>query len=104
MKRLLLSALLLAACSIGPQWDNHKPIDCKQAKSELDILDSAHDRIYGLIASGKVTKTSLVKPDTKAAMILGGDYPTADYVTVQDYVQALEIRRDNVNGACGIKS
>jgi hypothetical protein len=95
-----ISLILLCGCSIGPQFDNLRPVDCAGSDAELKALDDGRAAAGDAAMKGETT----IAPSADAAGSLAGDYPdvVADGQSVRtsDYWSAIELRTNDVLGAC----
>ena len=95
-----ISLILLCGCSIGPQFDQKRPVDCAEADNEMKALAEGHDAALDAGLKGEPS----IAPAEGPAAYLAGDYPdvAAKGLSVRtlDYYSALELRANDVNGAC----
>lgn len=104
MQRLIMPAIsliLLCGCSIGPQFDQQRPVDCG-ASSPNETSALAEGRTAAGDAGMKGEQS--VAPAAGPAAYLAGDYPEVaakgQSVRTLDYWSALELRTNDVLGAC----
>lgn len=95
-----ISLILLCGCSIGPQFDNLRPVDCAESDNELKALAEGHDAALDAGLKGEQS----IAPAAGPAAYLAGDYPEVaakgGSVRTLDFYSALELRTNDVNGAC----
>jgi len=103
MQRFILPAIsliLLCGCSIGPQFDQKRAVDCGESSNETNALAEGHTAAMDAGMKGEES----VAPAAGPAAYLGGDYPEVarkgESVRTLDYASALELRSADVNGAC----
>ena len=98
-----ISLILLCGCSIGPQFDQKRPVECAEASNEMKALDEGRPAATDAGMKGDQG----IAPVAKPAAYLAGDYPAVaakgESVRTLDYASALELRSNDVNGACSGK-
>lgn len=117
-----MALLTLTAC-IGPEWSYHQEVNCQNGQSELAILGEASGQLHQLIAEKKLNASDLIVPHDKAKVLLGnghddpeefflvnigeeavlGGMANASHITVLDYAQALELRKNEITSTCQIE-